>query len=154
MLLFLQSAKLTPEGRGVGCIWKSRGKSSSIFTAALHCLTLNQSSNYFSQIMQNLGCTLKELIQDPAACYARNTKKAFSLMVSTAKSCSALMFETFEGPLSSYTWERSLLCGTTSHHENVPSSERLATHEAFSPVSQGSLQIGTVEASTKVQSSV
>lgn len=93
---------------------------------------------------------LKELIQDPAACLSRNTKKAFLLLVPTAKSCSALMFEAFEGHLSSYTRDYSFPYGTTSHHEYVPSSEGLATHEAPSPVSQGSLQIGSVETLTSI----
>lgn len=93
---------------------------------------------------------LKELIQDPAACLSRNTEQAFLLLVSTAKPCCALMFEAFEGHLSSYTREQCFLCGATSHHENVPSGEGLAAHEALSPVSQGSFQIGSVETLTKV----
>ena len=97
---------------------------------------------------------LKELIRDPAACLSGNTKKAFPLLVSTAKPCPALVFEAFQGHLSSYTRDHSFLCSTTSHHENVPSSEGLATHEALSPVSQGSMQIGSVETLTRVLSPV
>lgn len=94
---------------------------------------------------------LKELMQDPVACLSRNTRKKFPLLVPTAKPCSVLMFEGFDGHLWLYqraflplqhnlpSWKYAKHCETGYSWSTVTSFSRLLADPFHGNINQSTV---------------